>query len=145
MLSHAPFAWTHLPQCGGGQSINRSVAQVQLQYRRGAAHLVAHQQQWFAVGGLGGGHKRQTFRSPVADGCGGGGRVARPVVAGVQVVHTHGFGGGGDVVFYFHFDKTSIIQGQLVIDRTTSGVFSMANNPIAKSSSSASRQEKTLL
>lgn len=47
--------------------------------------------------------------------------------------------------FYFHFDKTSIIQGQLVIDRTTSGVFSMANNPIAKSSSSASRQEKTLL
>lgn len=47
--------------------------------------------------------------------------------------------------FYFHFDKTSIIQGQCVIDLTTSGVFSIANNPMAKSSSSASRQANTLL
>ena len=48
-------------------------------------------------------------------------------------------------LFYFHFDKTSIIQGQLVIDWITSGVFSMANSPITKSSSSASRLGKTLL
>ena len=50
-----------------------------------------------------------------------------------------------EVSFYFHFDKTSIIQGQLVIDWITSGVFSMANSPITKSSSSASRLGKTLL
>ena len=48
-------------------------------------------------------------------------------------------------LFYFHFDKTSIIQGQLVIDLITSGVFSIANKPVTKSSSSASRHEKTLL
>ena len=48
-------------------------------------------------------------------------------------------------LFYFHFDKTSIIQGQYVIDLITSGVFSIANKPIAKSSSSASRQANTLL
>jgi MFS family permease len=51
----------------------------------------------------------------------------------------------GLVLFYFHFDKTSIIQGQLVIDLITSGVFSIANKPIVKSSSSACIEEKTLL
>ena len=50
-----------------------------------------------------------------------------------------------DELFYFHFDKTSIIQGQLVIDLITSGVFSIASKPITKSSSSASMEAKTLL
>ena len=53
--------------------------------------------------------------------------------------------GYGCWLFYFHFDKTSIIHGKLVIDLITSGVFSIANKPITKSSSSASRHEKTLL
>ena len=48
-------------------------------------------------------------------------------------------------LFYFHFDNTSMIQGQLVIDLTTSGVFSIANKPITKSSSSASMLANTLL
>ena len=49
------------------------------------------------------------------------------------------------LLFYFHFDKTSIIHGQLVIDLITSGVLSMANKPTAKSPSSAPMEAKTLL
>lgn len=49
------------------------------------------------------------------------------------------------VLFYFHFDKTSIIHGQAVIDSITAGMLSIATSPIARSSSSASRLSKTLL
>jgi ubiquinone biosynthesis O-methyltransferase len=49
------------------------------------------------------------------------------------------------VPFYFHFDKTSMIQSQWETDLITSGVFSIANKALSKSSSSPSRLAKTLL
>jgi hypothetical protein len=49
------------------------------------------------------------------------------------------------VSFYFHFNSTSIIQGQAAIDSITAGAFSIANSPMARSSSSASIELKALL
>ena len=49
------------------------------------------------------------------------------------------------LLFYLHVVKTSIIHGHAEMDLTTSGVFSIASNAIARSSSRASSELKTLL
>ena len=64
-----------------------SVGQVELQHGGGAADFVAHHQQRFAVGRLGGGDERQAFWAEVANGCqapggGFGFGVGQPLIAG---------------------------------------------------------------